>query len=300
MKVHKHRKFINLAPPVTALWTALMRRMSSVALSFKLWMCEEGGRESFFATEKMAAWGVGGWGNNFRAYRAVLTKRSGLCVCVCLSMWVHACLIGGGLTDPSKAKFTQEWWEQVNTARTEWWWVGGAMERIKSCFSSDRDRGWTHNPNRGFLFKASWSGFITCRTFILGILSGFFSVFLLSNISFVSLHFIFVFFFFFFFKGGSWAGSAGCNFLGKQRNGTGELSQYTYSLPFPPLPLGCQWKMGFQILVYTVGHDMFNRLNCNFDIWAAQFELFWYLFWNAVAKLFHYSLSGFMNDVFVM
>lgn len=68
--------------------------------------------------------------------------------------------------------------------------VGGGLERIKPCFSSHRDRGQTHNPNRGFLFKASWSGFITCRTFILGNLSGV-CVFFLSTISFVFLYYFF-------------------------------------------------------------------------------------------------------------
>ncbi len=46
--------------------------------------------------------------------------------------------------------------------------VGGWLERTRPSFSSDGDRGQTHDPNQGFLFKASWSGFITCRTFILG------------------------------------------------------------------------------------------------------------------------------------
>lgn len=64
---------------------------------------------------------------------------------------------------------------------------GGWLERTRPGFSSDRDRGQTHNPNRGFLFKASWSGFITCRTFILGNL--YFFVFFLSTISFVFLRF---------------------------------------------------------------------------------------------------------------
>lgn len=61
--------------------------------------------------------------------------------------------------------------------------VGGWLEKNPTRFQSVQTEigGQTHNPNRGILFKASWSGFITCRTLISGNLQLF--IYLLSQLS---------------------------------------------------------------------------------------------------------------------
>lgn len=110
-------------------------------------------------------------------------------VCVCARMLCT--LFWGGVTGGLKAKFTLEWWEQVNAAGTEWqrrWCVGrGGVGLKQTPFEFRQASGGERTTQiRGFLFKASWSGFIARRTFILG----HFSVFLESIFS------LFLFFFY--------------------------------------------------------------------------------------------------------
>lgn len=130
-----------------------------------------------------------------------------------------------------EAKFTQEWQGQVDSAGTGgsrrgngWQW----LERTRPGLSSDRDRGQTHNPNWGFLFKASWSGFITCRTFRL----------------FVGKFVLFPFFSFILSRF-DWAGPQlepqGVTSWGSRESA--RVSFHSAPIPFYLGPSGPQWKI---------------------------------------------------------
>lgn len=111
--------------------------------------------------------------------------------------------------------------------------AGAVVEGVgknQTWFQFRQRSGKTHNPTRGFLFKASWSGFITCRTFILGSLLVFF---FLSKLSFVFISF--------FLKLFDWTGPQlvlqGVTSWGSRETARVSFSFYTYSLPSPPTPL---------------------------------------------------------------
>lgn len=118
----------------------------------ELWICEGAKRGVFFCH-------CGGGSILGRAYMPVLTKVWGMCM--------HQGKWGvGGDTDPSEGYIYPR---VIGAGGFSWDRGVGVVEMVGknwTWFQFSQRPGANRQPKLGVLFKASWSGFITCRTSI--------------------------------------------------------------------------------------------------------------------------------------
>lgn len=140
------------------------------------------------------------------------------------------------------------WDRGVGVAVGGWWWFG----KNQTWFQFRQRSGANTQPKSGVSIQSQLVWLYHMQDIYF---KQFVCIFLLSFCQ-LSLLFSFnVLFLFFVTIWLSWAlaGAAGCNFLGKQRNGTGEFSQYTYSLPFS-LSSGSRSASGKPVSVRILNH----------------------------------------------
>lgn len=188
-----------------------MRRMSSINLG----RAKRRGNGRGGGGLPLWRWLHSWWGNNPGCTVYVTADKDwGVCACVCGGWGCHWSHLGLNLPRIDRGR-----WIQPGPG----WGRGCRMERTIPCSDTDRHRGATHNPNRGFYSKPaglalSYAGhlfnIVSCHFIVL------FQVSLVFSFPFFKKKFSLL-----------WApaGAAGRNFLAKQRNGTGEFSQHYLS-----------------------------------------------------------------------